>query len=37
MYFFGLNYKYIKIYHDIIKHVIWLGINIELNMVFIFT
>jgi hypothetical protein len=36
MYFFGLNYKYLKIYHEIIKHVIWLGINIEINMVFDF-
>ncbi len=33
VYFFGLNYKYLKIYHEIIKHVIWLGRKIEVNMV----
>jgi hypothetical protein len=33
MYFFGLKYKYLKIYHEIIKQVIWLGRNIEVNMV----
>jgi hypothetical protein len=33
MYFYGLNYKYLKIYHKIIKHVIWLGRKIEVNMV----
>jgi predicted transcriptional regulator len=25
VYFSRLNYKYLKIYHEIIKHVIWLG------------
>jgi hypothetical protein len=33
MYFLTLNYKYLKTYHEIIKHVIWLGKNIEANMV----
>jgi hypothetical protein len=33
VYFYGLNYKYLKIHHEIIKHVIWLGKNIEVNMV----
>ncbi len=33
MYFYGLNYKYLKTHHEIIKHVIWLGKNIEVNMV----
>ncbi len=33
MYFFGLNYKYLKTYHEIIKHVIWLGKNIEVYIV----
>jgi len=33
VYFFGLNYKYFKIYHDIIKHVIWLGEKIEVYIV----
>jgi hypothetical protein len=36
MYYFGLNYKYLKIYHEIIKHVIWLFRKIEVNMVFDF-
>ncbi len=36
MYIFGLNYKYLKIYHEIIIHVIWLGIKIEVNMFFDF-
>ncbi len=33
MYFSRLNYKYLEIYHEIIKHVIWLGRKIEVNMV----
>jgi hypothetical protein len=33
MYFSKLNYKYLKIYHEIIKHVIWMGKNIEIHMV----
>jgi hypothetical protein len=33
MYFFGLNYMYLKIYHEIIKHVNWLGRKIEVHMV----
>ncbi len=28
--FFGLNYKYLKIYHESIKHVILLGKKIEI-------
>ncbi len=28
-----VNNKYFKIYHKIIKHVIWLGRKIEVNMV----
>ncbi len=28
--------NYLKLYHKIIKHVIWLGRNIEVNMVFDF-
>ncbi len=33
MYFSRLNYKYFQVYPEIIKHVIWLGIKIEINMV----
>jgi hypothetical protein len=33
VYFYGLNYNYLKIDHEIIKHVIWLGRKIEVNMV----
>jgi len=36
VYFFGLNYKYLKKYHETIKHVIWLSRKIEVNMVFDF-
>jgi hypothetical protein len=36
VYLFGLNYKYLEIYHGIIKHVIWLGRKIEVNIVFDF-
>jgi hypothetical protein len=36
VYFFGLNYKYLQIYLEIVKHVIWLGKKIEVNMVFDF-
>jgi hypothetical protein len=28
-----LNYKYLKIYHEIIKQIIWLGRKIEVDMV----
>ncbi len=31
--FFGLNYKYLEIYHEIIKHIIWLDRKIEVSMV----
>jgi hypothetical protein len=33
MYFSRLNYKYLEIYHQIIKHIVWLGRKIEVNMV----
>jgi hypothetical protein len=36
VYFSGLNYKYLKIYHEIIEHVIWLGRKIGVNMIFDF-
>jgi hypothetical protein len=33
VYYFELNYNHFKIYHEIIKHVIWLGRKFEVNMV----
>jgi len=36
VYFYGLNYKYLKISHEIIKHIIWLCRKIEVNIVFDF-
>jgi hypothetical protein len=36
VYFSRLNYKYLKIYHEIIKHIIWLGKKIKVNIVFDF-